>query len=484
MPAPRRSRGEDPEAAQKAPAAKKSRVANGDVPAPAPRGRGRPRRADDAARTSAPPPVLNTRPSQKLDIYVFGAGEFGELGLGSKKHEDKRPTNVKQPRLNHLLSADKVGVVQIACGGMHNIALTHDNRVLTWGVNDDKALGRETNWEGDDDDDDDDDAGLDPQESTPAEVNFGSLDKKPNFVQVAATNSASFALTDDGYVYGWGTFRGSDGIFGFSPEVEVQARPVKVAGLENITTLAAGSDHMLALDRDGRVLTWGSGGQYQLARKPVSRHGGPKATLQPMVCGRFTKGRHAVKIAAGAYTGFYIDNRSNVWSWGLNNYSQTGHSDQAGKSNAVVPAPTVVRAFQKKGIIHIDGGAHHSLACSSEGELFTFGRVDGHQLGLREDAFNEENTIFDPEGRPRILKIPTVVPDVKASFVASGSDTSIAISPDGRGYSWGFSENYQTGQATRKDVEVPTPVESDDLAGKRLVWAGVGGQYGMVASEH
>ena len=68
--------------------------------------------------------------------------------------------------------------------------------------------------------------------------------------------------------------------------------------------------------------------------------------------------------------------------------------------------------------------------------------------------------------------------------MASSSDTSIVISPEGKGYSWGFSENFQTGQATRKDVEVPTLMESDDISGKRLVWAGVGGQYGIVASEH
>ena len=208
----RREAQEAPAKETKAPATKKSKVASKN--APASRGRGRPRRdgesakATTSARAPALTPVLNSRPSKKLDIYVFGAGEFGELGLGNKKHEGKRPTNVKKPQLNHLLSAEKVGVVQLACGGMHNIALTHDNKLLTWGVNDDKALGRETNWEGDDDDDDDDDdAGLDPQESTPAEVDFSSLDKKPNFVQVAATNSASFALTDDGYVYGWGTFR-------------------------------------------------------------------------------------------------------------------------------------------------------------------------------------------------------------------------------------------------------------------------------------
>ena len=85
MPPKRRRDPQDNAAKEtKAPAAKKTKVVKGNVPAS--RGRGRPRRADESAgastaRTPALAPVLNSRPSKKLDIYVFGAGEFGELGL-------------------------------------------------------------------------------------------------------------------------------------------------------------------------------------------------------------------------------------------------------------------------------------------------------------------------------------------------------------------------------------------------------------------
>lgn len=44
--------------------------------------------------------------------------------------------------------AEKVGVVQLSAGGMHVAALTFDGKVLTWGVNDNYALGRDTPWEG------------------------------------------------------------------------------------------------------------------------------------------------------------------------------------------------------------------------------------------------------------------------------------------------------------------------------------------------
>ena len=155
--------------------------------------------------------AINQRPGQRLDVYVFGEGSSSELGLGTAK----TAIDVKRPRLNPLLSAQQIGVVQIACGGMHVAALTHDNKILTWGVNDQGALGRKTTWEGglkdmddnDSDESDKSDSGLNPAESSPAAVPASSFPEDTQFVKLAAGDSHTLALTDDGYVYGWGTFR-------------------------------------------------------------------------------------------------------------------------------------------------------------------------------------------------------------------------------------------------------------------------------------
>lgn len=200
---------------KKAPAKKDDATTNGEVTTKA---KGKRKSTEDLA---APPAkkakvqpkgtVINHPPTQRLHVYVFGEGSSGELGLGTRKNA----VDVKRPRLNPNLPADKVGVVQIAAGGMHVLALTHDNKVLSWGVNDQGALGRDTTWEGglkdiddaESDDSDDDDAGLNPHESTPAAVEFTDLPEGTLFTQVVAGDSCSFALTDDGKVYGWGTFR-------------------------------------------------------------------------------------------------------------------------------------------------------------------------------------------------------------------------------------------------------------------------------------
>jgi len=106
-----------------------------------------------------------------------------------------------------------VGVVQIAVGGMHCAALTHDNKIYTWGVNDLGALGRDTkkdpkaeDEDSDDDDSDDDEIDLNAKESTPATIPSNYFPEDVQFTQLVASDSATFALTTTGSVYGWGTF--------------------------------------------------------------------------------------------------------------------------------------------------------------------------------------------------------------------------------------------------------------------------------------
>ncbi|KAI0176549.1 RCC1/BLIP-II [Hypoxylon sp. FL1284] len=469
-------------APKKAPAPKKTHVAEAAPKKPASRSTSR------AKGVPARGVAINEVPSAVFDIFVFGEGSSGELGLGSRKYDGKKPIDVKRPRINHNLK----NVIAIACGGMHCIALTSEQTILTWGVNDDKALGRSTLWEGgtrDIDESDDDsamddleDTGINPNESTPGEVDLSILPEGTRISQVVATDSASFILTDDGWVYGWGTFRGSDGIIGFSDGVRMQPSPTPIPGLKSIVQLACGSNHVLALDQTGKVFTWGSGGQFQLGRKPLSRLGGPSAGLSPQACGKFSKKHRAVYVGAGSYHSFYIDSMHRVWAWGLNNYAQTGLNDDTGEDDAMVLQPRAVESLEDYEVHQIVGGEHHSVACTADGKLLTWGRVDGHQVGQPSTLYTEENAVFDENGKPRILSQPTAIDGINAKFVAAGTDTSFALDATGKVYSWGFSANYQTGQGTIDDIEVPTVIDNTAIRDRQIIWAGAGGQFSMIGA--
>lgn len=122
----------------------------------------------------------------------------------------------------------------MATGGMHCVALTNDNKILTWGVNDHGALGRDTEWSGgwvdmegkgsrDQDQDSDSENELNPKESTPIAIDNSCFPTDTVFTQVAAGDNATFALTDQGLVYGWGTFKVR---YHVSPLTEQVAKPL------------------------------------------------------------------------------------------------------------------------------------------------------------------------------------------------------------------------------------------------------------------
>ncbi|OGM40399.1 Ran exchange factor Prp20/Pim1 [Aspergillus bombycis] len=400
-----------------------------------------------------PKVVINHAPTTRLNVYVCGEGSSGELGLGPERNA----VDVKRPRLNPYLSADKVGVVQVAVGGMHCVALTHDNKILTWGVNDQGALGRDTTWNGgykevednksDTDSDSDDDPALNPYESIPTAIASDTFPESTVFVEVAAGDSSSFALTDDGQVYGWGTFRSND---------------------------VCGDNHALALNEKGAVFSWGSGQQNQLGRRIIERN--RLNGLQPR---EFGLPKNIIHIGSGAFHSFAVHQSGKVYAWGLNSFGETGIQAGAGDDEAAIVHPTIVDSLSGKNISEVCGGAHHSIAVADGEQCLVWGRLDGFQTGLKVDTLAEEAVIRDERGRPRILIEPTPVPGIKASTVAAGSDHSIAIDTDGRPWSWGFSATYQTGQGTSDDIEVATIVENTAVRGKKLNWAGAGGQFSV-----
>ncbi|MCJ1316883.1 hypothetical protein MMC15_002204 [Xylographa vitiligo] len=449
--------------------------------APIKRPRGRPKKSFENRI------VINKASTQRLDVFVFGEGSGGELGLGSTGNV----IDVKRPRLNPRLSAADVGVVQLAVGGMHAVALTHDNKILTWGVNDHGALGRNTTRKGkssdiypasdDSDDDDEDNNGINPLESNPTEVSLENVHPGTVFTQVAAGDSVTLAVTDDGLVYGCGTFRSNDGILGFSPTIDIQPTLLPLPALKAITHVCCGDNHALALSASGAVFAWGSGEQHQLGRRIL-----PRLRLNGLVPREFgiPKQRAIVAVAAGAYHSFALSRAGVLFAWGLNSYAQTGLPDGAGGDDAaVVRKSQPVPGLAGKHVVAAAGGAHHSIAVTREGECLVWGRTDGAQCGIAAARTAAGDVVRDERGTPRILRAPTALPGVRGVVhAAAGTDSSIVVTEGGAAFSWGFSANYQTGLGTTDDVLVATRVENSAVRGRQLVWAGAGGQFGVLAA--
>jgi regulator of chromosome condensation len=134
------------------------------------------------------------------NVYTFGEEIAGELG--------QRETNINGVKVKRnepsIIKNIEEKVVQVVCGAMHTICLTINGNVLTFGCNDDSALGRQTtgvesNLDESNESFDDSDELL---AKTP-EVVVGL----PKIVKVSAGDMHSVALSVDGTVYIWGNFK-------------------------------------------------------------------------------------------------------------------------------------------------------------------------------------------------------------------------------------------------------------------------------------
>ena len=264
--------------------------------------------------------------------------------------------------------------------------------------------------------------------------------------------------------------------------IEIQIQPKLVPGLKNIVQITVGNNFALALDDAGRIFAWGCGDQCELGRRLVKRRR-LLALLPASVA--LPKRTRIVSVHAAANHAFAIDSEGDTWSWGSNNFGQTGFRRGTGEGGSTICPPQKVPALQGIPMKMVDGGLHHSIGLTQSGECLVWGRTDGFQMGLRMTALaldNPSQVIADSRGRPRILLKPTSLPLPPCVHVSTGSDHCFAVTAEGKAYSWGFNVTYQCGQGTTDDVEVATLMNGKQIRDEKLCWAGGGGQYGMLAS--
>ena len=283
-------------------------------------------------RESSPQPYHPHSDLEAGDVFVVGSGDCGQLGLGQDVLEKERPALLEFFRYKEI--------IQVKAGGLHNLALSKSGLVYSWGCNDQCALGRGG------------------EETEP-----GLVSGLPSSViSLACGDSCSVALTSDGTVFCWGTFRDNNGIFGLFCDSSVQSVPRLVKELRNIIFIDAGANHIVAVSREGKVYTWGVGEQGQLGRKVMSRHVKESSLIpRPINFRPYKLSNKFKKAFAGGYHTFLLHETGYLFSCGLNNYGQLGTGD----TNSV-EIPEQVSLIEN--VVSVGGGEHHSVALDALGK--------------------------------------------------------------------------------------------------------------------
>ncbi len=228
----------------------------------------------------------------------------------------------------------------------------------------------------------------------------------PAAVSIAASNSTSVALLDDGTVWQWGYVQGSADLL-IPQQVDI----------DHVKQIAAGSGHVLALKRDGTVWAWGSNTYGQLGDGTCNN------SLEPVeVQGLDNVGA----IAAGKDHSLALKNDGTVWAWGYNSYGQLGEGSLNFTGSAV---PLQVRGLTD--IKAISTGGSHCLALQSSGTMWAWGE---NSHGILGDGTNES----------RFTPVKSKITDVK-TFDAGQSSHALVVKNDGNVWAWGYDYKGQLG---------------------------------------
>jgi alpha-tubulin suppressor-like RCC1 family protein len=277
------------------------------------------------------------------------------------------------------IASGMVDVVQITAGRAHSLALTRDGRVVAWGNNE---YG---------------------QCNVP--VNLADI------VHVIAQDDYSIALMRDGRVQSWGSKNLN--VYGRLQELDVihigfcgedlyvlnrdgcverltyyTCRPDT---LSDVTDVAIGKFHSLALTSQGKVVAWGVNdkGQCNMPLELTSNTNFSYYFSLP-------KGFQIVQIAVGTNHSLVLTRDGRVVAWGVNDYGQCN-----------VPA-------RLDNVVQVSAGHEFSLALTRDGRVVAWG---SNYLGKCQV----------PEGLSNVVQ------------VVAGSFHSLALTHDGQVVAWGES---------------------------------------------
>ncbi|WP_018220845.1 RCC1 domain-containing protein [Salinispora pacifica] len=331
-------------------------------------------------------------------VLAWGANHFGQLGDGTLI-DRSAPVEVSLPA--------GATVTAVAAGSIHSLALTSTGTVLAWGGNGFGQLGD----------------GSTTRRTTPVEATMPS---GVTVTAVAAADSHSLAVTSAGAAFGWGL--NDLGQLG-DGSTDDRSAPASVAlppGAE-VTAIAAGRRHSLAVTSTGAVLAWGNNSSGQLGDGTTTSRSTPVGVALPL-------GAEATAVVAGRVHSAAMTSAS-VFAWGDNNLGQLGNGSNSSSSEPIdvsLPTGTTFTTIASR-------DSDHTLVIATDGTALAWGSNVFGQLG--DGTGNDSNT-------PVAVTLPS---GITLTATAVGDNHSLALPAQ------------QVGSATTLQVSPPDPTADQDV---------------------
>jgi alpha-tubulin suppressor-like RCC1 family protein len=372
------------------------------------------------------------------DVFACGSGDMGILGVSEIASAGPTPTWRVHGTPLCVESLRGKGVIQVAAGIRHSLALTGDGTVYGWGSSFWGAAGVNQEQcsivypEGDGDE-----IPVPIQLDIPAPCTF-----------ISAGDFHSAAVTRNGDLYTWGSARYAQ--LGQSMDTFVMRSTPTLASFFReegirIRMVACGTQHTVCLSDDGQVFIWGNNAEGYLGLDGDVED--RKVETQPIRMTSLSQ-RGVVFIACGNFHSIALTKEGELFSWGAGRHGQLGHNDLKD-----VPFPKMIRGLHTKRIGYASCGAFFSAALTEDGRIYTWGHKESGKLGLGPDC-------------ERIVRLPNLVRFLALKEITSiscGYHTMAAVSKTGELFTWGLGEEGQVGRASKKSSTKPLIVRTPSI---------------------
>ena len=329
---------------------------------------------------------------------------------------------------------DLISMVDL--GGTHSIALSANGRVFLWGNNNKGQLGD----------------GTTVRTLTPIEITQQfSLAEDDIIKSVSLGDMHSAALSSKGRLFTWGwNFYGRLGD-GTTTNRFVPTEITSLFSLNNeeiITKVVLGVSSSAAITSEGRIFTWGENASGQLGDGTISNKSTPVDITEKFTLDEDEK---VVDVSLGYVHMGALTSKGRLFTWGNNTYGQLGNG-----TNNLQINPTEITSYlnlnSSETLISVRLGGYHTMVVTSDDRVFTWGNNTKGQLG--NETFTNTNSPVDITDKFILGLNEHIV------LSSSGYRYSIAVTSEGRVFSWGENLNGQLGDGLNANLSSPKDITS------------------------
>lgn len=279
-------------------------------------------------------------------------------------------------------------------------------------------------------------------------------------------------VDNKGKVYTWG--ENFSGQLGNGTEVQYSDEPICISDIDgnalngkNIINIVSDEDTRMAIDDKGKVYAWGDNYCGQIGDETKENSNTPICISD--IDGSVLNGKDIIEITTGSCT-IALDKDGKVYTWGENSSGVLGDGTREDRIKPVCISDMPENILNQKKIkkIYLYNNEPLAMCLDEEGKVYGWGYngyfKDGILLDQTREYVEEPRCISDLSG--------SVLNGKRIMNIFSDGDTAIVIDDEGKVYSWGNNNSGQLGSGIVEYNNMPiciSDIEGSSLRNKKIV---------------